>query len=59
MWKRRKAVRKLLGGRTGASPAGGTIPLPDLDTLMAEADAAAERALKLAATLAGRARPGK
>lgn len=51
MWKRRKAVSRLLGGRTeGPAPAGSVTPA-DLDRLMADADAAAERALKLAATL--------
>jgi hypothetical protein len=54
IWKRRRIASEL-ATEVVRSPA--TDPLPDLATLMGAADAAAERALNLARTIAGRKRP--
>ena len=55
-WKRRKVVSRALGGHTEAPPEPGPFTPPDLEKLFADVEAAAERALKLAATLAAGSR---
>lgn len=53
-WKHHRR-RLALAGEATASPA--VSPLPDLDTLIADADAASARALKLAGAIGDRFKP--